>query len=169
MTPDNFPVPADFEDVARDTYEPYLVWASAGAGAAMTLLYLLAADASLAVMVVPLLAYLIAFLVARFSGDAGARQQLGIVVFTTVILTIVGSAFLLPYMWGVVTIVLAFSALAAQDPRLGVYAGASLLGVLFAVWPQPYTFAAPGVSIGALAPLIGGAAVLVARKVLGSR
>lgn len=46
---------------------------------------------------------------------------------------------------------------------------ASLLGVVFAVWPQPYTFAEPGVGIGALAPVVGGAAILVAHKVLGPR
>ncbi|WP_430868938.1 hypothetical protein [Demequina aurantiaca] len=150
---------------------PYLVWASVAAGVAMSVAWLFwgAQDTYLTTVFYPTLAFVAAFVVAQVRRDKDAARELGIVLVAVIVLMIFGAVVVLPLPWAVVTIAFLFAGAASRNLALVILGLASGIGVALNAWPSAYADAGPGLSIGALSPVIGAAAILVARAVVARR
>ena len=147
---------------------PYLVWASVAAGVAMAVVWLVwgAKDTYQTTAFAPLVSYVSAFVVSQVKRDSLATRQLAIILMAAVVLMLFGAVVVLPLPWAVVTFAFLFAGAVSRNLSLIVLGLASSVGILLNAWPSAYADAGPGLSISALSPALGAAAILVVSRML---
>jgi len=114
----------------------------------------------------PLVSYMFALVVSLVKRDSLATRQLAIILMASFVLMLFGAVVVLPLPWAVVTFAFLFAAAVARNLALLILGLASSVGVLLNAWPSAYADAGPGLSMSALSPALGAAAILVASRVL---
>ena len=114
----------------------------------------------------PLVSYVFALVVSLVKRDSLATRQLAIILMAAFVLMLFGAVVVLPLPWAVVTFAFVFAAAVARNLALLILGLASSVGVLLNAWPSAYADAGPGLSMSALSPALGAAAILVASRVL---